>query len=112
MARSLGPVALGLFVLLIGTGIAFTYTASAVGTTQTGVGRFGAALGLFNQIRFAGAGMGAALVAIILANEPGAHAVAFAASGAIVALGATAIIVYGRVSGYTRTKADSPEVPV
>ena len=53
-----------------------------------------------------------ALVAIILANEPGAHAVAFAASGAIVAAGAGAIIVYGRASGYTRAKADSPEVPV
>lgn len=109
---SLGVVPLGLFVLLIGAGIAFVYTASAVGTTQTGVGRYGAALGLFNQIRFAGAGTGAALVAIILAYAPAAHAAAFAASGAVVAAGATAILVYGRVSGYTKRRTDSPEVPV
>jgi MFS family permease len=59
---------LGLLVALLvslGVGVALVQTPSAAGATRSPAGRSGAALGLFNMMRFGGSALGAAWVAVI-----------------------------------------------
>ena len=86
--------AFGFFLLLIGGGIAFSYTASAVGTTSTDAGRYGAGVGFFNLLRIAGSGAGAATVAIVLQHDGSAYARTFLISGGAVAAGLAATFFY------------------
>lgn len=79
--------ALAAVLLLIGGGVAFTYTSSAVGAQQTDAGRFGAGVGLFNLLRIAGSGVGAATVAIVVQHDPRGFATIFLLIGIVVACG-------------------------
>ncbi|TNC23435.1 MFS transporter [Amycolatopsis alkalitolerans] len=56
-------VVLAMLGVLTGAGIALVQTTSATGATRSPAGRAGAALGLFNLVRFAGSAFGAAWVA-------------------------------------------------
>jgi MFS family permease len=86
--------AFSFFLLLIGGGVAFAYTASAVGTTSTDAGRYGAGVGFFNLLRIAGSGVGAATVAIVLQHEGSGYARIFLISGGAVAAGLAATFFY------------------
>jgi MFS family permease len=52
-------------LVCVGIGIALVQTPSATGATRSPAGRSGAALGLFNMMRFGGSALGAAWVAVI-----------------------------------------------
>lgn len=52
-------------VTAIGVGIAFTQTPATAGATRTAIG---AGLGLFNMLRFVGAALGGAVVAVVIAD--------------------------------------------
>lgn len=52
-------------LILIGVGVALVQTPAAMGATQSPAGAAGAALGLFNMLRFAGSAIGTAWVALI-----------------------------------------------
>jgi EmrB/QacA subfamily drug resistance transporter len=60
--------ALTLGLVVAGAGTAFVQAPAATGATQSSLGRAGAALGLFNLIRFTGLSLGAALVAVVLSG--------------------------------------------
>lgn len=49
----------------VGIGVALVQTPSAAGATRSPAGRSGAALGLFNMMRFGGSALGAAWVAVV-----------------------------------------------
>jgi MFS family permease len=63
LGRSL-PLLCGLLFAL-GSGVALVQTPSATGATRSPAGRQGAALGLFNMMRFGGSAFGAAWVAVL-----------------------------------------------
>ena len=65
--RSLG-VLLALLVG-VGLGVAMVQTPSATGATRSPAGRSGAALGLFNMMRFGGSALGAAWVAVVYGHD-------------------------------------------
>lgn len=52
-------------LLAVGAGVALVQTPSAAGATRSPAGRSGAALGLFNMMRFGGSALGAAWVAVV-----------------------------------------------
>jgi MFS family permease len=52
-------------LILIGAGVALVQTPAAMGATHSPAGAAGAALGLFNMLRFAGSAIGTAWVALI-----------------------------------------------
>ncbi|SCL32665.1 Predicted arabinose efflux permease, MFS family [Micromonospora rhizosphaerae] len=52
-------------LLTVGVGVALVQTPSAAGATRSPAGRSGAALGLFNMMRFGGSALGAAWVAVV-----------------------------------------------
>ncbi|MCW3845208.1 MFS transporter [Micromonospora yasonensis] len=52
-------------LLTVGVGVALVQTPSATGATRSPAGRSGAALGLFNMMRFGGSALGAAWVAVV-----------------------------------------------
>jgi predicted MFS family arabinose efflux permease len=52
-------------LILVGVGVALVQTPAATGATRSPVGAAGAALGLFNMVRFAGSALGTAWVALI-----------------------------------------------
>lgn len=64
--RERGTSLAALIALLmgIGVGVALVQTPAATGATRSPIGHVGAALGLFNMMRFAGAALGTAWVAI------------------------------------------------
>ncbi len=74
----------GLVVLLVavGAGVALVQTPSATGATRSPAGRAGAALGLFNMMRFGGSALGAAWVAV---GYPGGNLFVLFAGCAVVA---------------------------
>lgn len=78
-----------LIVLLavFGGGIALVQTAAAAGATRSEAGRYGAGVGLFNLIRFAGSTAGAAVVAIILNVRAEGYAIVFTVCVAAAVLG-------------------------
>jgi MFS family permease len=79
-----GAVALIPAMILIGAALAVMYTAGAVGTTHTDVGRYGAGIGFFNLLRVAGSAIGVAFVAIVMQHDTSAYDVVFGISCAIV----------------------------
>jgi MFS family permease len=52
-------------LVAVGAGVALVQTPSATGATRSPAGRAGAALGLFNMMRFGGSALGAAWVAVV-----------------------------------------------
>ncbi|HXP94932.1 MAG TPA: MFS transporter [Candidatus Binatia bacterium] len=94
MSGSGNIYALGISLLVIGSGVAFAYTAAAVGTTQSEAGRYGAGVGLFNSLRIAGSGVGAATVAIVLNANPAAFATIFLIGCGVVACSLAATSAY------------------
>lgn len=74
-------------LVLEGIGAAFVQTPAAVGATRSAAGRMGSGLGLFNLVRFAGAALGAAWVAIALGGRSGDYLAVFAACAVIASLG-------------------------
>jgi MFS family permease len=84
---SAGRSALLLVALLsaVGVGVALVQTPSAAGATRSPAGRSGAALGLFNMMRFGGSALGAAWVAVVYPH--GNLLLLFAGCTAIAAVG-------------------------
>lgn len=62
--------AIGLVLILglAGAGVAFVQAPAATGATRSPVGRHGAALGVFNLVRFAGSALGAIWVTVMLSH--------------------------------------------
>ena len=54
---------------LLGLGMAFVQTPAATGATRSPAGSYGAALGLFSLVRFAGSTTGAAWVALLIPHD-------------------------------------------
>jgi MFS family permease len=52
-------------LILVGVGVALVQTPAATGATRSPAGQSGAALGLFNMVRFGGSAFGAAWVAVL-----------------------------------------------
>ncbi len=52
-------------LVVVGVGVSLVQTPSATGATRSPAGRSGAALGLFNMLRFGGSALGAAWVAVV-----------------------------------------------
>ena len=72
-------------LLAVGVGVALVQTPSAAGATRSPAGRSGAALGLFNMMRFGGSALGAAWVAVVYPH--GDLLLLFAGCTAIAAVG-------------------------
>jgi MFS family permease len=77
--------ALVAMLLVSGVGVALVQTPVAAGATRSPAGKVGAALGLFNLVRFAGSALGAAWVAIVLPH--GALLVLFGVCAAVAVAG-------------------------
>lgn len=82
-----GPWAVLGALVLAGCGVACVQTPAATGASRSRGGASGAGLGLFNLVRFGGAALGSACVALLGAGE-GDLVVLFAVCAAVVALGA------------------------
>jgi MFS family permease len=76
---------LGGVLVLAGVGIALVQTPAATGATRSPAGAQGTGLGLYNLIRFSGAALGAAWVAIALGVST--FPAVFAAAAGVVVLG-------------------------
>lgn len=77
-------VALTTMLIALGFGMALVQTPAAAGATSSPAGQYGAAVGLFSMVRFAGSGTAAAWVA--LAYPIGSMPLLFGACGVIAAL--------------------------
>lgn len=107
------PVGLVVGVLALeGIGAAFVQTPTAVGATRSAAGRVGSGLGLFNLVRFAGASLGSAWVAIAVGGHVADYRSIFVA-GAVVA-GAGLVGTWagpdpaGRLATAATAAADAP----
>jgi MFS family permease len=78
-----------------GVGVALIQTSAATGATRSMAGRVGAGLGLFNLLRFAGSGLGAAWVAGVV-SAGGAFSLIFAGASVAGLLGLMAAFLPGR----------------
>lgn len=85
-------------LVLAGVGAAFVQTSSAAGATRREAGADGAAVGLFNLVRFAGSGVGAVWLSVVLSSG-GSCQVLFASWAAVVAATLLATALVGRVPG-------------
>lgn len=85
-------------LVLAGVGAAFVQTSSAAGATRREAGADAAAVGLFNLVRFAGSGVGAAWLSLVLSSG-GSYQVLFASWAAGVAATLLATALVGRVPG-------------
>ncbi|WP_196255684.1 MFS transporter [Micromonospora sp. WMMD558] len=72
-------------LIAVGVGVALVQTPSAAGATRSPAGRSGAALGLFNMMRFGGSALGAAWVAVVYPHD--ALVLLFAGGAAAAGLG-------------------------
>lgn len=72
-------------LLVGGVGVALVQTPVAAGATRSPAGKVGAALGLFNLVRFAGSALGAAWVAMVLPH--GGEVVLFGVCAAVAVAG-------------------------
>ncbi|MFE9691943.1 MFS transporter [Micromonospora sp. NPDC005806] len=81
--RSTAPLVA--LLLVVGAGVALVQTPSAAGATRSPAGRSGAALGLFNMMRFGGSALGAAWVAVVYPS--GALLLLFAGCAVVAAAG-------------------------
>lgn len=82
---SRGLPALAGLLVAAGIGVALVQTPSAAGATRSPAGQTGAALGLFNMMRFGGSALGAAWVAIVYPHS--AFLLLFAASTLLLVVG-------------------------
>lgn len=87
-------VVLALVLAVSGVGVALVQTPSATGATRSVAGHSGAALGLFNMLRFAGTALGAAWVAIVYPQ--GWLLLMFAGTAAAAAVGLAVNILVRR----------------
>ncbi len=69
---------LAAFLVIVGIAIALAYTGTAVESTRSAAGRYGAGVGLYNVLRIGGSAAGAALVALVLQHQPLAYGSIFA----------------------------------
>ncbi|HEY7047664.1 MAG TPA: MFS transporter [Jatrophihabitantaceae bacterium] len=72
-------------LVAVGGGVALVQTPAATGATRSPAGRSGAALGLFNMLRFGGSALGAAWVAVVYPH--GAFLLLFAGCAVMAAVG-------------------------
>jgi predicted MFS family arabinose efflux permease len=76
-------------ITAIGVGIAFTQTPATAGAARTAGRAVGAGLGLFNSLRFVGAALGGAVVAVVVGDHgeaAGSYAMVALISGAAAVL--------------------------
>jgi MFS family permease len=92
-SEHLGALMLVPGMLIFGAALAAMYTAGAVGTTQTEAGLYGAGIGFFNLLRVAGSAIGAAYVALVLANDAGGYGAVFAIGCALALTALLATVV-------------------
>lgn len=97
-------VDLAVALLIAGAGVAFVQTPAATGATRSPAGRYGAGLGLFNLVRFAGSALGAAWVAIVLSGG-GSYGLLFGAC-----VGAALLGIVGTFAGPSPAYEDSGSV--
>jgi hypothetical protein len=92
-------VALGLTLLLLvlGFGMAMVQTPAAAGATSSAAGRHGAAVGLFNLVRFSGSATAAAWVAWVF---PSGHLLLLFAGCSFLAAAGLAVSWVGSEPGY------------
>ena len=95
---------LAVALAVTGAGVAFVQTPAATGATRSPAGRYGAGLGLFNLVRFAGSALGAAWVAIVLSGG-GSYGVLFGAC-----VGAALLGIAGTFAGPSPAYEDSGSV--
>lgn len=86
-ARSPVGVPLVLSLVLFGTGVALVQTLAATGATGSAAGRFGAAIGLFNLLRFGAAAVGAAWPAVALGGGAARYGQVFVVCAVVGGLG-------------------------
>lgn len=101
-ARSL-PVLAALLVV-VGIGVGLVQTPSATGATRSPAGHTGAALGLFNMMRFGGSALGTAWVAIVYPH--GAFLVLFAGCAVLLVIGLMVSFAGADPSEPTQATAD------
>ena len=90
-----GPVPLvvvSALLLVLGVGMAMVQTPAAAGATRSPAGNRGAALGLFNMLRFSGSTAGAAWVALVYRDAD--MLLLFLGAGVVAAIG-LAVSFYG-----------------
>jgi MFS family permease len=80
-----GMIVLTSIMFAVGAGIALVQTPSASGATRSQGGRSGAALGLFNMVRFAGSALGTAWVAVAYPHS--SFTVLFGGCAVVAAIG-------------------------
>jgi MFS family permease len=98
-------VALTGLMVVLGFGMALVQTPAAAGATSSPAGAYGAAIGLFNMMRFSGSGTAAAWVALVYPT--GSMPLLFGGC-AVVAVGALAASYAGPDPVAPRTPALSP----
>jgi hypothetical protein len=91
-------------LLVAGAGVAFVQTPAATGATRSPAGRYGAGLGLFNLVRFAGSALGAAWVAIVLSGG-GSYGLLFG-----TCVGAALLGIVGTFAGVSPAYEDAGSV--
>jgi Na+/melibiose symporter-like transporter len=72
-------------LICVGAGVALVQTPAATGATRSPAGCYGASLGLFNMLRFAGSALGAAWVAVVYPH--GAMLVLFVVASVLAGAG-------------------------
>lgn len=95
--RVVGPFVL-LLLLTLGVAVAFVQAPAATAATGSAAGAHGAALGVFNLIRFASAAIGAAWVAAAL-EASGSYPTVFAACSAVAVAAMAATLLRWRFHG-------------
>jgi hypothetical protein len=99
-------VVLTALLLVLGFGMAMVQTPAAAGATSSAAGRYGAAVGLFNLVRFSGSATAAAWVAWVY---PTGHLLLLFGGCSVLAAGGLAVSwlgqdpVYSRGPGVSRT---------
>jgi MFS family permease len=92
-------------LIAVGVGVALVQTPSATGATRSPAGRAGAALGLFNMMRFAGTALAAAWVAVTYPQ--GDLFLLFAGCAAVAAIGL--LVSFAGPDPVDRTVSERPE---
>ena len=91
-------VLLTALLLVLGFGMAMVQTPAAAGATSSAAGRYGAAVGLFNLVRFSGSATAAAWVAWVY---PTGHLLLLFGGCSVLAAGGLAVSWLGRDPVYT-----------
>lgn len=91
-------VALTALLLVLGFGMAMVQTPAAAGATSSAAGRYGAAVGLFNLVRFSGSATAAAWVAWVY---PTGHLLVLFGGCSVLVAGGLTVSWLGRDPAYT-----------